>query len=227
MIEKNIPTPGTGGSHVLKLTIEGKQFEWSEQYITGAQLKHLAGLAPDSELYLSLVDPWDDELISNDEKVDLAREGIEAFYVRKPLKFLIDNKQFEWKSQYIIGKQVRRLGQIPADAEIYLEIAGPHQDELITDETVVDLARPGIEHFVTVEKQVAIIVNGREHAWDQKKITYDQVVRFAFGNPEENRSYTVTYIRGPKQNPSGEMSPGDTVYVKNKMVFNVTATVQS
>jgi len=217
-------TPETGGFHVLKLTIEGKQFDWAEQYITGSQLKQLAGIPPDKDIYLSLEDPWDDELVSNDEKVNLAREGIEAFYIKKELKFLINHTSFAWKSQYIIGKQVRRLGQIGSEDEIYLEVHGDYEDELITDETVVDLARPGIEHFISVDKQVILLVNTREREWDKEQISFQEVVQLA---NKQGSAYTVTYSHGPRQNPKGEMSLGDSVFVKNKMVFTVTPTRES
>lgn len=99
------------------------------------------------DIYLHIQEPWKDELIRDTDKVDLARPSIEFFYQKKKLHFTIDGKQFESKDQYITGADIRRLGQIKPDYEIYLEIHGPWQDELIKDSDKVDLARPGVENF--------------------------------------------------------------------------------
>jgi hypothetical protein len=78
-------------------------------------------------------------------------------------------------------------------------------------------------------RKLRLIVNGREKLWNNRQISFEEVVILAFGafdnNP--NKVYTVTYDRGPHQNPEGAMVFGDTVYIKNKMIFNVTATDKS
>lgn len=131
----------------LNIRIEGKDYEWNNQFITGLQLKDLAGISHSEKLFLSLIDPWDDELVPNDGTVDLARPGIENFYIRPLLKFKIDGKSVNWNEQYITGLQVRNLGSIGNDLKIFLKINGKFEDELINDNTRVDLARPGIEKF--------------------------------------------------------------------------------
>ena len=74
-----------------------------------------------------------------------------------------------------------------------------------------------------------LIVNGREKEWEENIITFQQVVILAFGNydPNPNKVYTVTYDRGPHKNPEGSMVNVNTVFLKNKMIFNVTATDKS
>jgi Multiubiquitin len=147
------------------------------------------------------------------------------------LSLTINGKEHGWHEQYITGLEIRKLGSIPADDEIFLKIKEPWKDEPILDQTKVDLARPGIEHFYSKEspKQIIIIVNGREKPWNEREITFQQVVILAFGSYEENqnRVYTVTFKGGPDRNPQGAMVKGDKVFVKNRMVFNVTATDKS
>lgn len=79
------------------------------------------------------------------------------------------------------------------------------------------------------DKETTIIVNGREKPWNEKEITFAQVVTLAFGTYVENGSteYTVTYKRGHSSKPEGSMVKGDSVKVKDKMIFNVTATDKS
>ena len=215
----------------LELIIEGKKFEWFEQFITGKQLKELRGLPLDCELFLDIVEPWKDDAILNDEIVDLARPGIEQFYIKQKLKYSINDENFETDKQYIKGSQIRRQGNIPTDYQIFLDNKQPWDDDLIEDDEIVDLARPGKEKFYSKKEvtEFIIIVNGREKQWCEKTISFKQVVELAFGNYQENPNtvYTVTYAKGPHQNPEGSMVKGDKVFVTNKMVFNVTATNKS
>lgn len=149
----------------------------------------------------------------------------------KKLTFIINGKEYSWHQQFITGFEIRELGKIPKDDEIFLKIKEPWKDESILDETEVDLARPGIEHFFSKEKpkHLTIIVNGREKLWEEKEISFEQVIILAFGSYQEsqNRVFTVTYKGGPDQNQQGTMVKGDKVKVKNKMIFNVTATDKS
>lgn len=212
----------------LKLIIEGKQYETFNQFMTGLQLKELAGIPPDTELFLSILRPFKDELIENEKTVNLARPEIENFFVKKKLQFSIDGKPFIWFKQFIRGVQIRELGNIPMDVDIYLDIKEGWEDDLITDEEVVDLARPGKEKFITKPAQTkfTIIVNAQEKSWDKPTISFEQIIELAFGkyDPNPNIGYTVTYFRGHEPKPEGTMVKTSVVRVKNKMVFNVTAT---
>ena len=215
----------------LKFIIEGKEYETCEQYMTGAELKQLAGIPLETELFLSISKPYNDELIENNMRVNLARPETEYFFVKKKLHFTINGVPFVWYKQYIRGIQIRELGKISPNDELYLDIPDGWNDDFIEDDEVIDLARPGVEHFISKPKctEFKIIVNAREKEWKEPKITFEQVVILAFGaydnNP--NKGYTVTYSKGPKQNQEGTMVKGSTVYVKNKMIFDVTATDKS
>lgn len=158
-------------------------------------------------------------------------ENNENEHGKHVLQLTINDNRFEWNQEYITGAEIRQMGNIPAEDEIFLAIKKPWEDEPIFDDTKVNLARPEIEHFFSKDKhfKVVIIVNGREKPWTEKAITFEQVVVLAFGSydPNPNKVYTVTYDRGPQQNPEGTMVKGDRVFVKNKMIFNVTATDKS
>jgi len=77
-------------------------------------------------------------------------------------------------------------------------------------------------------KLVTIIVNTREHQVEKDEITFDEVVALGL-NPVPsgpNVLITVTYHRG-QGNKSGDLLPGQSVKVKDGMVFDVTSTDQS
>jgi hypothetical protein len=150
---------------------------------------------------------------------------------KKTLKLVINDREFEWYRQYITGAEIRKLGNIPSDDEIFLKIREPWEDELIEDSTRVDLARPGLEHFYSKQapKEIRIVVNGREKPWDKKQISFEQVVVLAYGKYVDKPTmvYTVAYEDGPKENPEGSLVRGKSVFVKNKMIFHATETDKS
>lgn len=150
---------------------------------------------------------------------------------KRVLELTINGKKYEWNQQYITGVEIRRLGNIPHDDEIFLAIKKPWEDELISDDKQVNLARPEIEQFYSKDKylEITLIVNGRPKLWKKSAITFEQVVELAFGSydPNPNKVYTVTYDRGPHENPEGTMVKGDKVLTIDKMIFNVTCTDKS
>lgn len=78
-------------------------------------------------------------------------------------------------------------------------------------------------------KAHTIIVNGREKEFAGKEISFEQVIALAFGevSANPNISYTVTYKRGEGNKPEGSLVAGESVKVKEGMIFNATATDKS
>ena len=95
------------------------------------------------------------------------------------LKLTINGQHFDWHEQYITGIQIRKLGKIPKDDVIILEIKRPWEDEIIKDDDTVDLARPGIEHFLSIEpeghKLVSIFINQIEHKVKRGKYSVSEL----------------------------------------------------
>lgn len=141
----------------------------------------------------------------------------------------INDKLYEWNHPNITGAEVRNLGNIPVDDEIFLQNSKPKEDELITDDKKVNLARPGIERFYSRVKEVVIIVNGTPHKWTKELISFKEVIILYSGQyiDKPTMVYTVAYEDGPRQNPEGSMFAGQEVYVKHRMIFHATATDKS
>lgn len=74
-----------------------------------------------------------------------------------------------------------------------------------------------------------VIVNGTQKTWNDVDISFQELVKLAFGKFVENdrTCYTVTYAKGRGNKPQGSMVNGDVVRIRNKMIFNVTATDKS
>jgi len=81
----------------------------------------------------------------------------------------------------------------------------------------------------TGKPNTVIIVNGREKEWDEKEISFKEVIVLAFGSYDNNSTtcYTVTYTRGNNPKPQGSLVEGESINVKHKMIFNVSATDKS
>lgn len=83
-------------------------------------------------------------------------------------------------------------------------------------------------HVVHCRHKIHLVVNGKRKNYSKKTITFDEVVALAYGAPNYDISvYTVTYYRGPERNHKGSMSRGESVFVKDGMVFDVIRTDKS
>jgi hypothetical protein len=145
------------------------------------------------------------------------------------LQLIINDERYEWGQEYITGAEIRKLGDISPEEEVFLAIKKPWDDEPVPNDKQINLARPEIEHFYSKSKDVNILVNGTPHKWDKKKINFKEVIILAFGNYNQSPTmvYTVAYEDGPKQNPEGSMFVDQEVFIKNKMIFHATATDKS
>lgn len=219
------------GKPVLKLTVNKKSYDWFDQYITTEQIRELGKIKEADRLYLSVKEPWLDELILPATKVNLARPGIEEFYSTQKLVFTVNGKSYQCDEQFITGKQIRELAGIDSDDLIYLDNEKPYQDNLIMDDEEIDLARPTIEHFYTVpvDFKVTIYVNSTRFEFKKNRITYEEVVTLAFPDFPQHpeRTYSVTYKDGQSEKPEGILSPGASIKIKDGIKFKVTHTGQS
>jgi len=79
------------------------------------------------------------------------------------------------------------------------------------------------------DKEYTIIVNGRQKVITAKELSFAEIVALAFDNPPSgpNILFTVTYRRGEGNKPEGTLVEGETVKIKDGMIFNVTATDKS
>jgi hypothetical protein len=77
-----------------------------------------------------------------------------------------------------------------------------------------------VETAAEKTETVTIIVNSLAREWTQKEITFEQVVELAFpGQPYDPQGTTVEYSRG--HGPDRSLRPGESVQVKEGMIFDV------
>lgn len=79
------------------------------------------------------------------------------------------------------------------------------------------------------KKTVTIVVDGSPHEVEKGKVTYAEVVTFAYPDYPQHpeMTYSVTYKKGPTSNHEGVLPQGASVEVKGGMEFHVSRTGQS
>ncbi len=126
------------------------------------------------------------------------------------------------------GESLYHLGKVRDGYELYLEVQGNEEDRLIPkDEEKVRLDED--DHFYSANphrKVFTVFVNGREKEVTGKVQSFAEIVALADLPSGPDTIFTVTYKKG-RRNKEGTLVEGDTVKVKEGMIFNVTATSKS
>lgn len=154
----------------LKLVIEGQKFEWSEEYITGLQVKDMVGAPSEADLYLKIKKPWEDEPIPNDKEVNLARPGIEEFYFANTFYFTLNDEKYRSFKAKVTGEDLLKLAGIKETRcfSLYQKFKGC-DFERIAMSGIVDLSAEGIERFITKDPDTfSYTVNGEHEMTDKK-----------------------------------------------------------
>lgn len=80
------------------------------------------------------------------------------------------------------------------------------------------------------EKEFTIYVNTRQKVVYERELTFNQVVNLAYNNSlptGENIVFTITYRRGHGNKSEGYLYEGQSVPVKEGMIFDVAHTTKS
>ena len=142
----------------------------------------------------------------------------------------IDEKPYESPNP-TTGEALHKLGHVQPGFELFREVRGDKEDPVVENDVEPIHLRQD-EHFHSGPAQprkFTIIVNGQKKVVTKKIATFDEIVKLAFPSPlaGTNILYTVSYEDGPRVNPQGSLKEGQSVKVKNGMIFNVTATDKS
>jgi hypothetical protein len=164
-----------------------------------------------------------------DEPFDLRERGVErfiAFRTDREFKLTLNDSQLEWGKPVVSGAVLYKLGNVPADQAVFLEVRGG-EDRLIEPQELIDLTQPGIERFITAPRPVPtfeFIVNARPKVVHDPHVTFGQIVELAFAGPHGPQIFfSMTFRHAASKPHAGELGIGGTVEVKKKgTVFNVT-----
>lgn len=76
---------------------------------------------------------------------------------------------------------------------------------------------------------VTIVVEGTPHSWSKDTISYDEVVTLEVPDYAQHPeiTYSVKYKNGQGNKPEGVLAKGESIRVKDRMIFSVSETGQS
>jgi hypothetical protein len=214
-------------------TFNFRDFDFGDRKITGAQIAEAAGAHPVTDfVVLQQLDTLELEALRPTELADLTKSN--RFFVIRgdaTYNFVVDGLNMVWPQKTITGRTIKRLvDKDDGDIELLLE-REDQPDKLIGDEEQVRLAADGVEKFKTrpAKVTITIIVEGTAHEWHKKKISYAEVVTLEVPDYAQHPeiTYSVKFANGPANRPEGTLAKGESVRVKDGMVFSVSETGQS
>lgn len=142
------------------------------------------------------------------------------------IRIHIDRDPYNAQSP-LTGIELYKLADISHHRDLFWVRGGNQEDQLIPrDDTEIHLKQD--DHLYS-QKEITIVVNGRERTTSETKLSFDEIVRLAFETPPYGAQtlFTITYRKGHGENHEGTLVEGQTVKTKKGMVINVTATDKS
>lgn len=142
------------------------------------------------------------------------------------IRIHIDREPYESPTP-TTGSALYALGHIAPHRDLFREVGGDVEDELV-ERAAIDVQLKPDEHFYS-QKVFTIFVNAQKKEVAEPKLTVDDVVKLAFPVPPagQNILFTIKYRKGPAVNPKGSLLEGQSVRVKDGMIFDVTSTDRS
>ena len=108
---------GPHGPKAYRFKVDGQQFESVNQRVTGLELRQLAGLTAETELYVDVPHGWQDHFVSCDDQVDLGNPGTEKFVtLRKKTVIFVNGTPYEYKKEKVTYEKIVELAHVPAQA---------------------------------------------------------------------------------------------------------------
>lgn len=168
---------------------------------TGRQVAVAAGFEPEKNVtVLQVLVHGELENIQPEEHIDL-REPTPKFVVVESdhdYEFTIDSVRLDWPVRIISGGQLRKLGHMPADKEMYLDFPG-NVERVIGEHDLVDLAAPHSQMFKTRKHSWKLNVQGVLLVIQDPTIVVRQAIKDAGFDPSKNW-IIILRVRGrPKQ----------------------------
>lgn len=237
-VETDQPTSPQSQHKSFRVQLSNEQLEYRDALIedpvpTGRQILELAGALPTREhIVFQMLPSGLLEELRDDETIDLRKDGAERFILfhsDRIFRFELDDRRFDWGAEQISEPTLKKLAGVDPDTySVWLDVP-QGTDQLIAGGAFVSLTADKTERFYTDRSKITLIVNLQKKPWGERRISYEQLTLLAYPNPPPDVviTYTVDYEAGPASNPEGSMTVGDSIKVKDGMVFSVTETGRS
>ena len=142
----------------------------------------------------------------------------------------IDRKPHE-VTEPVTADRLYTIGKVREGYDLYREVFGDEEDQLIRRGEERIHLHPN-EHFYSTEhheKGHKIVVNTVEFIEPHRRLSFEQIVKIAFPTlpAGDTMAFAVTYEDGPRHKPEGTLVAGQSVKIRNGMIFDVTANNRS
>jgi hypothetical protein len=216
------------GHDKYKFTVDGVPHGTGDKIMDGGQIREAAGKVPASDFVLIQIVEGSGRSISLEDDVKFV-DSETAIFLSFPsdrvFTFTVDERGWEWGASTIAAADIYRYAGIDEDRELVLDSNG---DRVIPSDGELELGEKGVERVRSREaKTVTIKVNGRPRTVENRRYNYREIAAIAYPNPDfENFNYTTTYLHGV-DGAEGDLVEGESIKVKNGMVFNVRRSDKS
>lgn len=220
---------GAKGSHKeFQFSVDGVFHDTGDKILDGNQIRVSAALMPASDFILIQIIDGIARSISIEDEVKLEAGNVAVFLSfrgDRTYTLTVNERGWEWGASTILAADIYRYAGLDDDLELILDSAG---DDVIPLDGEVRLDGMGVERIRSREaKTVTIKVNGRPRSVEKRRHSYREIAALAYPNPDfEKFNYTITYLHGV-HGAEGDLVEGETIEVKNGMVFNVRRSDKS
>lgn len=219
-------------SRIFEYEVDGKVLSSDDELIDGRQVRSAARLTPPSDFVLIRTDGGLAQSVGLEEQVRLTagkRAVFQSFAGDHINTLTFDERGWEWGSDVIAEADIRRIGEVPDDHELFLD---SDHDRAIARDGKVPIGKDGVERIRSRKikpRLVTILVNARPREVEPGPISFEQLIVLAFPEPPTGPqvSFTVSFRKGPPKRPEGSLLAGQSVNVVQGMTFHVTATDKS
>lgn len=210
----------------ITIYIDGNAYDVTPGRHTGAQIRQLL-TPPATDLWLD-VDDAQDRPVTADAVIALTDQM--SFFTSAVITIYLNAQPYRVPAGTLSEPQLRALPTPPIgdEAALFRDIADARDRRLAPGEIVE--VHDGDRFFSTRDhhRDVTIIVNATPHRVAAGVITFEAVVALAYPTPPgPNPEYTVAYRKGGPHHPKGTLNEGQSIDVREGMIFNVTATDKS
>lgn len=216
------------GQNKFQFTVDGTPYGTNDKAMDGGQIREAGGKTPASEFVLIEIIDGYARSVGLEEEVRFTNGQVAVFLSfrnDRVFTFTVDERGWEWGAATIAAADVYRYGGIDPDHELVLD---SDADAVIAPDGEIDLTANGAERVRSrVPRTVKIKVNGRSREVEKRRHTYREIAAIAYPNPDFAQfNYTITYLHGVG-GAEGDLVEGETIMVRNGMVFNVRRSDKS
>jgi hypothetical protein len=192
------------GDHIIAIADASLTFydhRITEASPTAAQLAAVAGFKPEqAATVLEVLANGELEDRRPDERVHL-RESTRKFVIvesDRSYKLTLDGTRFDWPCRVISGGQLRKLGQVAAERELYQDLPGS-AERVVGEHDLVDLGAPHVEVFKTRKRIWKLNVQGVLLTLNESSIVVRTAIKDAGFDPTKNWIIVLRVRDQPKR----------------------------